>query len=194
MPTDTPSRDSFLYRKGPLDDAPALRQLPTMPDVAAAIAEPERRPKFRFTKSNAAAFARRAVEARLRNLEAEGLEAQERLAASLEASPDARLDLLTEQIVRTRKALNTDDLEPHHRAALLRALCELLDQQRIARGEPLPGSRRPAADRSPRAAWPPTLVPRPAPAPAPLVVSSTLPIVCPSDNQNLQTTSDTKPL
>ena len=59
---------------------------------------------------------------------------------------DTRLILLAEQIARTRDALNGDDLEPHHRAALLRALCELLDKERIAQGKPLPGSRRPAPE------------------------------------------------
>lgn len=68
------------------------------------------------------------------------------------AEPAERLALLAEQITRTRKALN-GRLQPHHRAALLRALCELLDQQRIARGEPLPGSRRPR-DQAPAASRP----------------------------------------
>lgn len=57
--------------------------------------------------------------------------------------PDERLSLLAEQITRTRDALNSDKLEPHHRAALLRALCELLDKERIAQGKPLPGSLKP---------------------------------------------------
>lgn len=62
------------------------------------------------------------------------------------AEPDERLTLIAEQIARTRKALNVNDLPGHHRAALLRSLCALMEQQRIARGEPLPGSRRPRED------------------------------------------------
>lgn len=81
---------------------------------------------------------------------------QARLAAQVErdAEPDARLLILSEQIARTRRALNDTKLDycpacersglaGKDRAALVRALCSLLDQQRIARGEPLPGSRRP---------------------------------------------------
>ena len=65
--------------------------------------------------------------------------------------PDERLELLTEQIKLTRKALNASDLEPKDRAQLVRALCGLLDQQRIAKGEPLPGSKRPAPERATKA-------------------------------------------
>lgn len=96
-------------------------------------------------------------------------------APQVEPQTDDRLTLLVEQITRTRVSLNDDDcdycdkckrsgLQPHHRAALLRALCELLDQQRIARGEPLPGSRRPAQERAPSAssaARPLPMVPQP---------------------------------
>jgi hypothetical protein len=50
--------------------------------------------------------------------------------------------MLNEQITLTRASLNGDDLEPKDRAQLIRGLCGLLDQLRIAKGEPLPGSRR----------------------------------------------------
>ena len=63
-----------------------------------------------------------------------------------------RLGLLDEQITRTRDALNRK-LAPQHRAALLRALCDLLDQQRIARGEPLPGSLKPSGGPARAPAW-----------------------------------------
>ena len=82
--------------------------------------------------------------------------------------------MLTEQIKLTRKALNASDLEPKDRAQLVRALCGLLDQQRIAKGEPLPGSKRPAPERATKAreagAWlalsdpPAVLAETPAPA------------------------------
>ena len=66
-----------------------------------------------------------------------------------------------------------DELEPKDRAQLVRALCGLLDQQRIARGEPLPGSRKPAADKPLRSAapgaWLEPALPEPAPAPAQVI-------------------------
>lgn len=92
---------------------------------------------------------------------------QARAAAQVQrdAEPDQRLAILAEQIARTRRALNdtkTDycpacersGLAGKDRAALVRALCSLLDQQRIARGEPLPGSRRPR-DQAPADNTPP---------------------------------------
>jgi hypothetical protein len=63
---------------------------------------------------------------------------------------DYRLELLSEQIALTRASLLKSNLEPKDRAQLIRGLCGLLDQQRIARGEPLPGSRRPKPEREPR--------------------------------------------
>lgn len=117
-----------------------------------------------------------AREAALKRHKVERLRVEEadRILANPPTAPtqDQRLGLLEEQIARTRIALNTDDLQAHHRAALLRALCDLLDQQRIARGEPLPGSRRPAPERSGHktAAWivqpsaPPSVVPPPTPS------------------------------
>jgi hypothetical protein len=62
------------------------------------------------------------------------------------ASPDERLALVVEQIGLTRKALN-NGCDPKDRAQLLRGLCALLDRERILRGEPLPGSRKPAPER-----------------------------------------------
>jgi hypothetical protein len=72
--------------------------------------------------------------------------------------------------------LNTGKLEPKDRAQLVRALCGLLDQQRIAKGEPLPGSRRPAPMSKTMAAAPPTArgpwVPEALPDPAPVVAAA----------------------
>ena len=76
------------------------------------------------------------------------------------STPDARLSLVLEQIDRTRDVLNNDKfnwcpeckrggVEPHHRGQLLRALASLLDQERILRSEPLPGSRRPGREKEP---------------------------------------------
>lgn len=80
-----------------------------------------------------------------------------------------RLELLTEQITRTREALNKR-LQPQHRAALLRALCDLLDQQRIARGEPLPGSLKPGGSSTRAPAW--TEEPQAACGPGPTTAGS----------------------
>lgn len=67
---------------------------------------------------------------------------------------DARLALLDRQIELTRISLEVPDLEPKDRAQLVRALCGLLDQQRIAKGQPLPGSLRPMSARAARRpAW-----------------------------------------
>ena len=80
---------------------------------------------------------------------------------------DERLNLLDEQSKLTRKALNEPDLAPKDRAQLVRALCGLLDQQRIARGEPLPGSRKPAPETTQRRVAPHQAAPVPVPAPVP---------------------------
>ncbi len=71
---------------------------------------------------------------------------------------NAQLNLVAEQITRTRAVLNDDKshwcavcerggMEPHHRAQLLRALDSLLDRQRKLLGIPDPGSRKPAPER-----------------------------------------------
>lgn len=118
-----------------------------MPEVLEPTTQTRPKPKPFFTKANASEYAKKgnairwASPARLR------IAKITEPATSLPiASPDERLELLQEQIDRTRVTLN-GKLEPQHRAALLRALCDLLDQQRIARGEPLPGSRKPAPER-----------------------------------------------
>jgi hypothetical protein len=58
-------------------------------------------------------------------------------------SESPRLALLAEQITLTRDKLNKERMEPHHRAALLRALTGLLEQERIWSGRPLPGTLKP---------------------------------------------------
>lgn len=90
--------------------------------------------------------------------------------------PDDRWELVTEQINLTRATLNRKSLEPKDRAQLLRALCGLLDRERILRGEPLPGSLKPSSGRPKEAAPPgawladeqpaaPRILPPAAPAP-----------------------------
>lgn len=90
-----------------------------------------------FTKENAAENARKAVISR------------ERFRQGLSRlSEPKRARLVSEQIVRTRKVLNQDDLEPRERAQLLCALDKLLDRERILLSVPLPGSRRPGRESS----------------------------------------------
>ena len=106
---------------------------------------PEAMRPFCYDSAKASAAARKRHELqRLRSEPPKPLPAQQ-------AQPqiDERLPLITEQIALTRVTL-LGKLEPHHRAALLRALCDLLDQQRILRGEPLPGSRHPGRERDER--------------------------------------------
>src|SRR6516162_11538194 len=54
-----------------------------------------------------------------------------------------RLRLLAEQIALTRDVLNGKSVEHKDRAALLRALTGLLEQERIWSGRPLPGTLKP---------------------------------------------------
>lgn len=77
---------------------------------------------------------------------------------SVQRAINAQLNLVAEQITRTRAVLNDDRdywcehckrgaMEPHHRAQLLRALDSLLDRQRKLLGIPDPGSRKPLPER-----------------------------------------------
>ena len=61
-------------------------------------------------------------------------------------------------------------LEPKDRAQLIRGLCGLLDQLRIARGEPLPGSRKPAPETTQRRVAPHQAAPVPVPEPAEILL------------------------
>lgn len=126
-----------------------MPELPEQPITKSAL--PECLKPFLFTSETAAQAARKRHEAdRIRKEEID------RLAQPPEpALTDERLALLDEQIKLTRLTLNSAKMEPHHRAALVRALCALLNEQRIAKGEPLPGSRRPKEDgrRGASAGW-----------------------------------------
>lgn len=100
---------------------------------------PQLRP-FAFDRAKSAeANARRAELQRIRNTQ----KPPEPPPVTATAIPDERVALVQEQIAHTRAALN-GKLEPNHRAALNRSLCELMDRERILRGEPLPGSRKPS--------------------------------------------------
>jgi predicted transcriptional regulator len=117
----------------------------------------------RFTKENAAQCARNAVKSRLKREQAErdaladaiaqaelGRPLLQRAVAQAAAYPTVnRVALVAEQIVRTRKMLNSE-LEPRERAQLLCALDKLLDRERILAGLPLPGSRRPGREKPER--------------------------------------------
>jgi hypothetical protein len=152
---------------------PDVADPPTQPnaEIAQTIAEPSqtiRKPGFRFTPENARLMAAKSAQYRREHPFKFKPVAQAAPVAPLpQPSPPInqelaplkldteRFDLLNEQIKLTRTALNKPDLEPRDRAQLVRALCGLLDQLRIAKGEPLPGSRKPAAEKRERgpAAW-----------------------------------------
>lgn len=89
-----------------------------------------------ITKEQAREYQKRAYAARILNRDNPPL-------LDRNAARDPRLRLVVDQIELARKALNSDDLKPLERAKLLGALCSLLDRERILRGEPLPGTRRP---------------------------------------------------
>lgn len=102
-----------------------------------------------FTADNAAAMAKRAQEAKQRKKR----EAQEQgNRAQLPAESREELEIVEEQITRTRKTLNDEtpwcpccervSLEPHHRAQLLRALDGLLERRRKLTGRFSPGTLR----------------------------------------------------
>lgn len=114
-----------------------------------------------FNSESAKAAAAKSVQSRRdkkakRELERSNLEPKRPSKAVSE-----ELELVIEQIALTRTVLNDtkyaycehcerSGIEPHHRAQLLRALDGLLDRKRILEDRPLPGSRRPAAERKPR--------------------------------------------
>lgn len=100
-----------------------------------------KKPLFRFNAENARIFAAKSAERR----RAKPVKYPE-LPQSPSLQPsDERLLLVQRQITLTRDTLE-GKLEPKDRAQLLRALCGLLDRERILRGEPLPGSRKPAPE------------------------------------------------
>jgi hypothetical protein len=119
-----------------------------MPDLLAVPPPPPTKPKrganlvpFTTETARAAALRRHQLD-QLRNERASRL-----LDIALAPTrPNDRLALVVEQIALTRASLNAERLDGKDRAQLVRALCALLDQQRILLGEPLPGSRRPSVD------------------------------------------------
>lgn len=134
-----------------------------MPDLLEQPSQPAVNPRYAGLRPFNSQTAREAAYKRFR-LERERLERAEQ-AARMQAKPDQpstqdlRIALIDEQIALARATLNDTKLDwcpacergglnIKDRAALLRALCGLLEQQRIARGEPLPGSRRPREERS----------------------------------------------
>jgi hypothetical protein len=75
---------------------------------------------------------------------------------TVQAAINAQVNLVADQITRTRDVLNDDKSEwcpecerggipPHHRAQLLKALDTLLDRQRELLGLPKTGSKRPSS-------------------------------------------------
>lgn len=137
-----------------------------MPDVLEQpVAQPSPKRSW-FTAANAAEMARRSHAPTSARFRAKP-EPEPSPQPAIAQPQDDRLELLQEQIILTRAALNRRDLEPKDRAQLIRGLCGLLDQQRIARGEPLPGSRRPRPEPKPVIARSQEVPPRPAETPTP---------------------------
>lgn len=120
-----------------------------------SLAKSPAKPLFRFNRDNASFFGKRGANAFVASLQAKKAETL----AEVPKSVLARLELVLEQIKLTREVLNDQDcayckeckrsgISGKDRAALMRALCGLMDQERILRGEPLPGSMRPTKSRS----------------------------------------------
>lgn len=138
-------------------DEPSLSVLPAAPNAevlpdtpaanSGAATGRKRKPRGKmFTKENAREFAKRGAAARLRMLEARKDAAKmagDNLPPTLATE---RLQMMCEQIAHTRRVLN-GKLAPRDRAQLLLALDRLLERERILRGIPLPGSRRPGRER-----------------------------------------------
>lgn len=115
-----------------------------------APATPPAKPKHLWDSEQGRIMAQKSVAVRRENAER-----LENLMAGLPLAepPDPRLELVQEQIARTRAELNErkpyckhcdrGGMEPHHRAQLLRALDVLLDRERIIMGKGLPASYKP---------------------------------------------------
>lgn len=113
----------------------------TLDNPPARPMPPQLRP-FAFDSAKAAICGKLSGEARRRQKHPLGFSAQP-------MPSDIRLGLVIEQIALTRDALLRSSVEAKDRAQLVRALCGLLDRERILRGEPLPGSRKPLPERRP---------------------------------------------
>lgn len=128
----------------------------TLAELPGVVTQPCLNPRYAGLKpfrdsQSARQGAARSHEARRRRAQEQAALRANLTQKDTQDEPDYVLELIQEEIIATRAALKAK-LEPHHRAALLRALCDLLDRRRIARGEPLPGSLRPTPDRERRQA------------------------------------------
>lgn len=158
-----------------------------MPDASPSLPAVPKYPGLRPFNSQTA----RAAQQRREQLKRD----RERLANMPETIPTQceRLALVIEQIALTRKALN-NGCDPKERAMLLRALCALLDRERILRGEPLPGSRKPAPERRPESRAPSSPVPvAPAPTPQEPPACGVQPTTCSVQEQSSETPKTTSP-
>ena len=133
---------------------PDLLEKPTTPPPGLA--------PFCFTRETASLAGKRSGQARRQRAALEPINLPLRLPVDrVERAVNAQLNLVAEQITRTRAVLNDDKhawcdkcerggIEPHHRAQLLKALDALLDRQRKLLGIPDPGVCKPRSnDRTP---------------------------------------------
>lgn len=116
---------------------------------------PEQLQPFAFKGENARRASAKGVAARLKLIaQAKAIVEADRARPTgppaIDKAVTAQLNLVAEQITRTRKVLNSEEVEHHHRAQLLKALDSLLDRQRELLGIPRTGSRRPGPDKPAR--------------------------------------------
>lgn len=124
----------------------AIAEPNAVPSVAKRA--PQLRP-YQFTKQNAAEMARRGAEAAKKRKDAALQQQAEREASANVIPHTERVELVREQIARTREILN-GELEPKERAALLLGLDRLMDRERILAGIPSPGAYRPVREKTKR--------------------------------------------
>lgn len=113
---------------------------------------------YAITKENAREFALKSIQVRREKKERlmRELEAKQ---ACVELPPDVaeELKIVEEQIAHARRTLNCrkpfcpacerEELQPHHRAQLMKALDAFLDRRRILLGRPNPGTLKPTTPR-----------------------------------------------
>lgn len=134
----------------PADQLPPESTLaPQLSIASPSLGEPVKakgKGRVKFTKENARMFALRAAESRKRNAQLRKDAVQVSDGGIPLTVATERLQMLCWQITRTHAALK-GRLQPRDRAQLLLALDRLLERERILRGIPLPGSRRPGRER-----------------------------------------------
>ncbi len=128
---------------------------------------PPRLEPFKFTEERARLAGQRSGEARRAQAVAKANADKPPTPDTVQLQVNAQLELVTEAITHMRQALK-EDMEPHHRAQLVRSYLAAMETQRKLLGIHDPGpSKAPAAPRQARSAVESSL-----PEPTPVAVSA----------------------